>query len=77
MIFNPLLEELKKLIESSKYAVAQGTYSNLNDKKKKYLILKGRLGALKFIRLNFSAISVNQKIIDDLEIEAKNLKYNL
>ena len=31
---NPLLEELKKLRESSKYAVAQGTYSNLNGFKK-------------------------------------------
>jgi DNA phosphorothioation-dependent restriction protein DptF len=34
MITNPLLEELKKLRESSKYAVAQGTYSNLNGFKK-------------------------------------------
>jgi len=34
MIFNPLLEELKKLRESSKYAVAQGTHSNLNEFKK-------------------------------------------
>lgn len=34
MTINPLLEELKKLRESSKYAVAQGTYSNLNDFKK-------------------------------------------
>lgn len=34
MIRNPLLEELKKLRESSKYAVAQGTYSNLNQFKK-------------------------------------------
>lgn len=34
MIINPLLEELKKLRESSKYAVAQGTYSNLNQFKK-------------------------------------------
>lgn len=34
MIANPLLEELKKLRESSKYAVAQGTYSNLNGFKK-------------------------------------------
>ena len=31
---NPLLDELKKLRESSKYAVAQGTYSNLNGFKK-------------------------------------------
>jgi DNA phosphorothioation-dependent restriction protein DptF len=36
MTKNPLLEELKKLRESSKYAVAQGTHSNLN-KFKKYL----------------------------------------
>lgn len=36
MTINPLLEELKKLRESSKYAVAQGTHSNLN-KFKKYL----------------------------------------
>lgn len=34
MTTNPLLEELKKLRESSKYAVAQGTYSNLNGFKK-------------------------------------------
>lgn len=34
MSINPLLEELKKLRESSKYAVAQGTYSNLNGFKK-------------------------------------------
>jgi DNA phosphorothioation-dependent restriction protein DptF len=34
MTINPLLEELKKLRESSKYAVAQGTYSNLNGFKK-------------------------------------------
>ena len=34
MTINPLLEELKKLRESSKYAVAQGTYSNLNAFKK-------------------------------------------
>lgn len=34
MSTNPLLEELKKLRESSKYAVAQGTYSNLNGFKK-------------------------------------------
>lgn len=34
MTINPLLEELKKLRESSKYAVAQGTYSNLNEFKK-------------------------------------------
>lgn len=34
MTSNPLLEELKKLRESSKYAVAQGTYSNLNGFKK-------------------------------------------
>lgn len=34
MTMNPLLEELKKLRESSKYAVAQGTYSNLNEFKK-------------------------------------------
>lgn len=34
MIFNPLLEELKKLRESSKYAVAQGTHCNLNEFKK-------------------------------------------
>lgn len=34
MTMNPLLEELKKLRESSKYAVAQGTYSNLNGFKK-------------------------------------------
>jgi DNA phosphorothioation-dependent restriction protein DptF len=34
MILNPLLEELKKLRESSKYAVAQGTQSNLNEFKK-------------------------------------------
>lgn len=34
MTRNPLLEELKKLRESSKYAVAQGTYSNLNGFKK-------------------------------------------
>lgn len=39
MILNPLLEELKKLRESSKYAVAQGTYSNLNGFKK-YLHLE-------------------------------------
>lgn len=36
MTMHPLLEELKKLRESSKYAVAQGTYSNLN-RFKKYL----------------------------------------
>jgi DNA phosphorothioation-dependent restriction protein DptF len=36
MTTNPLLEELKKLRESSKSAVAQGTYSNLN-RFKKYL----------------------------------------
>jgi len=34
MSLNPLLEELKKLRESSKYAVAQGTYYNLNGFKK-------------------------------------------
>lgn len=34
MSINPLLEELKKLRESSKYAVAQGAYSNLNGFKK-------------------------------------------
>ena len=34
MTVNPLLEELKKLRESSKHAVAQGTYSNLNGFKK-------------------------------------------
>ncbi|RTY72475.1 DNA phosphorothioation-dependent restriction protein DptF [Flavobacterium sp. LS1R10] len=34
MTTNPLLEELKKLRESSKYAVAQGTSSNLNGFKK-------------------------------------------
>lgn len=34
MTVHPLLEELKKLRESSKYAVAQGTYSNLNGFKK-------------------------------------------
>jgi DNA phosphorothioation-dependent restriction protein DptF len=34
MTMNPLLDELKKLRESSKYAVAQGTYSNLNGFKK-------------------------------------------
>lgn len=34
MIINPFLEELKKLRESSKYAVAEGTYSNLNGFKK-------------------------------------------
>lgn len=39
MSLNPLLEELKKLRESSKYAVAQGTYSNL-DEFKKYLHLE-------------------------------------
>ncbi|PXY40604.1 DNA phosphorothioation-dependent restriction protein DptF [Flavobacterium cheongpyeongense] len=39
MSLNPLLEELKKLRESSKYAVAQGTYSNLNGFKK-YLHLE-------------------------------------
>lgn len=36
MSLNPLLEELKKLRDSSKYAVAQGAYSNL-DEFKKYL----------------------------------------
>lgn len=34
MSLNPLLEELKKLRDSSKYAVAQGAYSNLNEFKK-------------------------------------------
>lgn len=34
MTKNPLLEELRKLRESSKYAIAQGTYSKLNGFKK-------------------------------------------
>ena len=36
MVSNPLVEELKKLRESSKYAVAHGSHNNL-DALKKYL----------------------------------------
>lgn len=49
MSINPLLEELKKLRESSKYAVAQGTYSNLNGFKKYLHIERDVEGKLKNI----------------------------
>lgn len=63
MIFNPLLEELKKLRESSKYAVAQGTYSNLNQFKKYLHIEREVEKKLKSIITNASESNKSQLLL--------------
>lgn len=63
MTTNPLLEELKKLRESSKYAVAQGTYSNLNQFKKYLHIEREVEKKLKSIITNASENSISQLIL--------------
>lgn len=62
MSINPLLEELKKLRESSKYAVAQGTYSNLNGFKKYLHIERDVEKKLKNI-INKASESDNAKLL--------------
>jgi DNA phosphorothioation-dependent restriction protein DptF len=57
-ISNPLIEELKKLRESSKYAVAQGTHSNLNEFKK-YLHIEREVE--KKLKTIITHASVNNK----------------
>tara|TARA_R110000868_G_scaffold161699_1_gene392466 strand:+ start:4658 stop:6403 length:1746 start_codon:yes stop_codon:yes gene_type:complete len=63
MIINPLLEELKKLRESSKYAVAQGTYSNLNEFKKYLHIEREVEKRLKKIIKNAAEIDKSQLLL--------------
>lgn len=63
MITNPLLEELKKLRESSKYAVAQGTHSNLNEFKKYLHIEREVEKRLKTIISNASANDKSQLLL--------------
>lgn len=63
MIFNPLLEELKKLRESSKYAVAQGTHSNLNEFKKYLHIERDVEKKLKSIIINSSENNKSQLLL--------------
>lgn len=63
MIANPLLEELKKLRESSKYAVAQGTYSNLNGFKKYLHIEREVEKKLKNIILKASECDFSQLLL--------------
>ncbi|WP_188050633.1 DNA phosphorothioation-dependent restriction protein DptF [Flavobacterium sp. GP15] len=63
MITNPLLEELKKLRESSKYAVAQGTHSNLNQFKKYLHIEREVEKKLKTIITNASNIDKSQLLL--------------
>lgn len=63
MIFNPLLEELKKLRESSKYAVAQGTHSNLNEFKKYLHIERDVEKKLKSIITNSSKNNKSQLLL--------------
>ena len=52
MISNPLIEELKKLRESSKYAVAHGSHNNLDDFKKYLHIERDVEGVLKNTLIN-------------------------
>jgi len=54
MISNPLIEELKKLRESSKYAVAHGSHNNLDDFKKYLHIERDVEGVLKETLVNCS-----------------------
>ena len=63
MSTNPLLEELKKLRESSKYAVAQGTHSNLNQFKKYLHIDREVEKKLKTIITNASNINKSQLLL--------------
>jgi DNA phosphorothioation-dependent restriction protein DptF len=63
MITNPLLEELKKLRESSKYAVAQGTSSNLNSFKKYLHIERDVELKLKEIILQSSKVDKAQLVL--------------
>lgn len=63
MTINPLLEELKKLRESSKYAVAQGTYSNLNQFKKYLHIEREVEKKLKKIIINASENNNSQLLL--------------
>ncbi len=63
MTTNPLLEELKKLRESSKYAVAQGTYSNLNGFKKYLHIEREVEKKLKNIILKASERDASQLLL--------------
>lgn len=50
---------------------------NLNKKKKEYLILKGRIGALKFIKRNLKDVHIEKELISNLETEALALRYKL
>lgn len=63
MTTNPLLEELKKLRESSKYAVAQGTSSNLNSFKKYLHIERDVELKLKEIILQSSKVDKAQLVL--------------
>ena len=63
MTMNPLLEELKKLRESSKYAVAQGTYSNLNGFKKYLHIERDVEKKLRTIITNASETNKSQLLL--------------
>jgi DNA phosphorothioation-dependent restriction protein DptF len=63
MTTNPLLEELKKLRESSKYAVAQGTHSNLNEFKKYLHIEREVEKKLKTIITNASENNKSQLLL--------------
>ena len=50
---------------------------NLNENKKKYLVLKGRIGALQFIKKNCKDIFIDLELIRRLEGEALALRYKL
>ncbi|MFE3872143.1 patatin-like phospholipase family protein [Flavobacterium sp. ZS1P70] len=50
---------------------------NLNNKKKEYLILKGRIGALHFIEKNLKDIQIERELIPGLEKQALDLRYKL
>lgn len=63
MTINPLLEELKKLRESSKYAVAQGSHSNLNEFKKYLHIEREVEKKLKLIITNASKNNKSQLLL--------------
>jgi DNA phosphorothioation-dependent restriction protein DptF len=63
MTMNPLLDELKKLRESSKYAVAQGTYSNLNRFKKYLHIERDVEKKLRTINTNASENNKSQLLL--------------
>jgi DNA phosphorothioation-dependent restriction protein DptF len=63
MVSNPLIEELKKLRESSKYAVAHGSHNNL-DAFKKYLHVERKVeDVLKNTLINCSKNSIAQLLL--------------